>query len=1017
LLAFLITLTIILLGAGSLMTIKRDSYPDVEFGELLITTVYPGASPEDVELNVTNKIEDELREVTGIERYQSWSQENVSTVRVVIDPDEDEDDVEREVREAVARVTDLPSEVKESPLITELGTTVFPIIEVGLAGDVPYRELREIARRFEKKLEDVGGVARVERFGYRDREVRIEVDPEKLVRKEVSLIDVINAISGRNVRGTGGSLESYTSERNIVTLAQFREPLEVKNAIVRKTFDRPAIRVKDLARVTDNFEDEKVRSRLNGREAISFIAYKKQSADIIRTVALIRDLVAKEQQYLPEGVTMLLSNDESKLVKGRFEIVQNNGLMGLALVILVLALFLNLRIAFWVALGIPVSILGVIFLLPVFGSFLDTVTMTAMVLVIGIIVDDSIIVAENIYRYAEQGLSPIDAAVKGVTSVFKPVLTTIATTIVVFSPLFDFPGMLGDFVRFIPLVVTLALLISLVECTLALPAHLLPGLRARAGKLQNDRPPPVRERVFSWLRRNYAWLLGHLLKLRYLLMLLFAGGLAYALWYASQTMAFVMFPSSTAERFVINMRTPVGMSLEATSDRVTEVEKIVAGLDKSELDSFVTRVGTFGDVGSSEQENHAAIFVTLTPFAQRDRTADEIVASMRVATDQLDGIDKITYIVDAGGPPVGRPIYVRVIGSDDAMRRQLADDIQTFLKDVPGARDIDRSDTEGKRQVEIKLDYVQLAQVGITAADVARNVRIAYDGDVVTSVRYGDEDVDFRVIFPARVRKNPEFLSELVIPNAGGPGRLTKLGKVARFVNAPGPATFGHYKGDRAITISGDIDQNVTTALEVSDTLRAAFDVDRDYPGMRIDIGGEAEESAKSLRELSVTLGIAAVGVYFLLILLFNSLWQPVLVMLAVPFGLVGVIVGFSIHDVPLGFLAATGVIGMIGVVVNDSLVLVNHVNDLHAAYPQQNFRSIVAEGAADRLRAILLTTVSTVAGLLPLAYGFGGADPYMGPMALALGWGLLFATPLTLILVPCVFMIGDDIGRLFSRA
>ena len=381
------------------MTIKRDSYPDVEFGELLITTVYPGASPEDVELNVTNKIEDELREVTGIERYQSWSQENVSTVRVVFDPDEDQDDVEREVREAVARVTDLPSEVKESPLITELGTTVFPIIEVGLAGDIPYRELREIARRFEKKLEDVEGVARVERFGYRDREVRIEVDPEELIRKEVSLIDVINAISGRNVRGTGGSLESYTSERNIVTLAQFREPLEVKNAIVRKTFDRPAIRVKDLARVTDNFEDEKVRSRLNGREAISFIAYKKQSADIIRTVALIRDLVAKEQQYLPEGVTMLLSNDESKLVKGRFEIVQNNGLMGLALVILVLALFLNLRIAFWVALGIPVSILGVIFLLPVFDSFLDTVTMTAMVLVIGIIVDDSIIVAENIYGH------------------------------------------------------------------------------------------------------------------------------------------------------------------------------------------------------------------------------------------------------------------------------------------------------------------------------------------------------------------------------------------------------------------------------------------------------------------------------------------------------------------------------------------------------------------------------------------------------------------------------------------
>ena len=348
------------------------------------------------------------------------------------------------------------------------------------------------------------------------------------------------------------------------------------------------------------------------------------------------------------------------------------------------------------------------------------------------------------------------------------------------------------------------------------------------------------------------------------------------------------------------------------------------------------------------------------------------------------------------------------------MRVRLADDVEAFLNSIEGARDIDRNDREGKRQLEIKLDYLQLARVGITAADVARNVRIAYDGDVVTSVRYGDEDVDFRVIFSEKVRKDPDFLSELVLPNQGG--RLTKLGQLAKFENSPGPATYSHFRGDRAITVSGDVDQSVTTAIKVSDAVRAEFDVDRDYPGARIVIGGEAEESAASLRELYVTLGIAAIGVYFLLILLFNSLWQPVLVMMAIPFGLVGVIVGFSVHEVPLGFLAATGIIGMVGVVVNDSLVLVNHVNDLRQQFPEQSFRSIVAEGTADRLRAILLTTVSTVAGLLPLAYGLGGADPYMGPMALALGWGLLFATPLTLVLVPCVFLIGDDIASLSRR-
>jgi multidrug efflux pump subunit AcrB len=1001
-----------LLGIGSLTTIKRDSYPDVEFGELLITTAYPGASPEDVELNVTNKIEKELKEVTGIKSYQSWSQENVSMLHIVLDPDEDTEDVEREIREAVSRVNDLPREVEESPLVTELGTTSIPMIEVGLAGDIPYRELREIARRFEKKLENVDGVAKVERFGFRNREVRIAVSPQKLLDKEVSLIEIINAISGRNVRGTGGSLESYTSERNIVTLAQFREPLEVRDAIVRKTFDGPSIRVRDLAVVTDSFEDEQVRSRLNGQAAISFVAYKKKSADIIRAVDAIKVLVEKEQQYLPAGVEMLISNDESKLVKGRFEIVMNNGLMGLGLVMLVLAIFLNLRIAFWVALGIPVAILGVIFLLPVFDSFLDTVTMTAMVLVIGIIVDDAIIVAENIYSFHEQGLAPVDAAVKGVTTVFKPVLTTICTTIVVFSPLFVFPGMLGDFVRFIPLVVTLALLISLVECTLALPAHLVPGLRRTQNTRNETDEETLHLRGSNWLRRGYRAFIDVLLRARYLLVVVFAGLLAYALYFAYQSMDFVMFPSSTAERFVVNIRTPVGTSLQATSDRAQKVEDIVVSLGKGELDSFVTRIGTFGDVGSSEQENHAAIFVTLTPFSQRARTADDIVESLRQQTELIEGVEKLTYIVDAGGPPVGRPIYVRVIGVDDAMRVRLADAIVAFLNTIEGARDIDRNDREGKQQIEIKLDYTQLARVGITAADVARNVRIAYDGDVVTSVRYGDEDVDFRVIFTEGVRKTPEFLKQLVLPNQGG--RLTRLGQVARFENSPGPATYSHYKGDRAITISGDVDQSVTTALKVSDAVRAHFDVDQDYPGMSIVIGGEAEESARSLEELYVTLGIAAVGVYFLLILLFNSLWQPVLVMMAIPFGLVGVIVGFAVHDVPLGFLAATGIIGMIGVVVNDSLVLVNHVNDLQVQFPAQTIRSIVVEGSCDRLRAILLTTVSTVAGLLPLAYGFGGADPYMGPMALALGWGLLFATPLTLVLLPCVFLIGNDIANLF---
>ena len=293
-------------------------------------------------------------------------------------------------------------------------------------------------------------------------------------------------------------------------------------------------------------------------------------------------------------------------------------------------------------------------------------------------------------------------------------------------------------------------------------------------------------------------------------------------------------------------------------------------------------------------------------------------------------------------------------------------------------------------------------------------MRIAYDGEVVTSVRYGDEDVDFRVIFSEKVRKDPQHLQELSLPNKNG--NLTPLGQLARFQTVPGPANFNHYKGDRVITISGDVDKEITTPLKVSNAVKQHFDIDKDYPGMALVIGGEAEESEKSFNELLVILGIAAIGVYFLLILLFNSIWQPLMVMVAIPFGIIGVIVGFSIHGEALGFLAMTGIIGLAGVVVNDSLVLVNHINELKKRSPTLGLREIVSQGAADRLRAILLTTLSTVAGLLPLAYGIGGSDPFMGPMALALGWGLLFATPLTLLLVPSLYLIGNDIGNLFRR-
>jgi multidrug efflux pump subunit AcrB len=1024
-LATLFTVGIIMLGLNSLRTLKRDETPEADLGEVVITTVYPGASPEDVELNVTNNLEDELQNVTGIDKIFSTSMENLSVLDVIIDPDtKDPEKVKSDIREAVGRVTDFPEEVTESPMVTEITSAIFPIIEVGITGDIPYRELREIAKQFEKKLKDVSGVSRLDKYGYRAREIKVEVSPKAMDRYQIPLREIIQAIQARNIRLTGGTFESFTSEKNVVTLAQFRKPQEVGDVIVRSTFDGPLIKVRDLAIVKDDFEDEEVISRLEGRSAISFIVYKTEGADIIRTVKAIKKLIREESSkgimggyieykgetieevgfmdtlkgffkgesmeeeiYRYGPVQIITVNDVSVYVKDSFQTVLTNMAIGLVLVVLMLTIFLNFRTAFWVAMGIPVSMLGVFFLMPLFGTYLDSLSLASLILVIGLIVDDGIIISENISFRRHLGESPLDAAINGVHEVFFPVLTTVLTTFLAFAPIFFIKGIVGKFIYVIPLIVSLALFISLFEALFALPSHLKRGLERRFTK------GAQREAIGTWfegLKKVYNTLARGFLRARYPLFLIFIGVFFLAFTYMKNNMDFVLMPTKGAERFAIYVECPMGTSLQSTSEKVKEIEAIVEEIPDDELDTYITRIGVIGEVGRGE--NYAQVFVGLTPYSDRTRTADEIIEEIRQKSNELEGFEKITYEITEG-LPVGKAISLRILGQEDERRRALGDEIVEFLSSIDGVKDIDRNDKLGKEQIEIQIKYDRLARLGLTVADVAQNVRIAYDGQV----------------------KDMQYLQRLSIPNIQG--RLIKLREVARLKTGPGPSVYRHFDGERSTTVGADVDTDITTSLEVTTAVIAQFaDIEERYPELRLQIGGEAEESRKAITNLITTFLIAFIGIYFLLVLLFNSFTQPFLVMIAIPFGFVGVILALAIHGEQLGFFALIGAIGLMGVVVNDSLVLVSHLNEQRKLFPDMPMRELVAMGASNRLRAIVLTTLTTVAGLLPLAYGLGGKSLFMSPMALTLGFGLLFATPVTLILVPCLYMIFYDIGRIFKR-
>jgi multidrug efflux pump subunit AcrB len=444
------------------------------------------------------------------------------------------------------------------------------------------------------------------------------------------------------------------------------------------------------------------------------------------------------------------------------------------------------------------------------------------------------------------------------------------------------------------------------------------------------------------------------------------------------------------------------------------VEALIAALPDTELASYTTRIGTHGWYNLGENENWALIGVYLTAFAKRDRNADQIVDALRGQTDELEGFENFTFVIDSGGPPIGRPVQLRIIGSDDLQRRSLADTVVAELESIDGVSDIERDDKSGKDQIIVDLDYIRLAEHDLSVADVARNLRLAYDGEIVTSVRYGDEDVDFRVILEEEARGSAEVLGNLVIPNSAG--RFVKLQEVADFRVDAGPSNFYHYDNERTITVTANIDKEKTTPLLATAAVLNAIDVQSDWPGMRVISGGEAEETQESMGSLIIAFAVAAVGIYLVLLLLFNSLTQPLVVMFAVPFGLIGVIFAFAIHGEAIGFLAMLGVIGLVGIVVNDSLILVNLVNRMRDTDPEDSAMSVVVQATKHRLRPILLTSVTTVAGLLPMAYGIGGSDPFSAPMALAMGYGILFATPLTLILLPCLLLVQDDVRTLARK-
>ncbi len=989
----MITVGVIVLGIYFATKLNREVFPAVDFGYIIITTTYSGASPEEVENLITIPIEEEISDIDGIEEISSQSSEGVSVINIKAEADivgTKLDQLLNDIKSEVDKVSDLPEDANDPNIVKR--EPRFSVIRIGIWGDAPQEELRDTADRLKDEIKLIKGVSSVDLGGYLDREVWVETDPRRLEATNLKLSDIINAIKQRNKNIPSGTVDSGSKELLIRAMGETNEANEIKNIIVR-SYPEGVVRVGDVADVTETFEEEESLSRLNGHRAISLGVTKSTSGDVIDIAEEVRKIVEKESATLDEGINISLVHDASKYVEKRQKTLLLNAAFGMMLVLLILYAFLDSRVAFWAAMGIPFSFLLTIIVMSYMGITLNLLSMFALILVLGIVVDDAIVVSENFFRYREMGYSLAESAVLGTDEVALPVVASIATNIVVFIPLFFMTGIIGKFLKAIPVVVIVTFLASLMEAFLVLPSHL--------NEFVKDKGAEIYKEARAWfipVRNYYGNILGVLLKRRYLVFFSLFGLAIITIVFGLLTMKFVFMGRGIAEQFRVSINLPTDSNLEETDRVVKEVEEIILGLPKEEIEAVITSVSSY--TGEIRAE--------LTEYGYKKIGTDKITADIRKKTDLIAGPTSIGFREQRGGPSSGSAVEVSIQGDEFSTLLALADDFKEKLASIEGVVDIEDDYKRGKEEIRFEFDEYKMGTLGLSVSDVAGELRSAFSGSNAGTIRRGTDKIDIIVKYDEDL-KNLDHLLNFSVKN--GNGDRIPIKAFADIVYSDGMLRINHSDRERTISVSANIIEGVTTSKIVNEALIETFGYRSDkYPGYTFKYGGEYEDTMESIFSLLRAFFAAVLFIYIILAALFRSYIQPLIIMVTIPFSFIGVVFGLFIMNVELSLMAGIGIIALIGIVVNDSIVMVDFIN--RARDKGMDIYNAVIETGKVRLRPILLTTLTTIGGLLPMAIGIGGREPMLTPMAVSIVWGMAFAVILTLIVIPCLYIIAEDIRK-----
>ncbi len=1010
----IIAIFIMFVGFIKFFSSPKEIFPNIEFGMVVITTIYPQASPDEIEKLIANPIEDKVANIKGVKETLSANSESLSMIMVQAEEGYDIKQLTNDIKSAVDKIASLPKEAEE-PDVFEISSEEFGMLMMMVSGGT-YAERRETVRLIEAKTSKISGVGEIEKWGYSDKTIWVDARKADLERYGLTILGIMNVLQDRNISMPAGNKRINDIEYSVRLVSEQPTASEVSRIVVRSNDAGNNIRLGDIARVTDGFADEDNMFRAGGEEAILMSYNKMVGFDSNKISKEIRKNAENLKHSVSKDIKITFADDFSERLKDRMNVLYSNGTFGAFIVVALLLVFMRPAVAIMVAIGLPVALGGSFLIVESIGMTFNILSLFAFIMVIGMLVDDAIVVGENVYRHMEMGKKPHEAAVEGASEMIMPVIASVSTTIAAFLPLLMVGGMMGKMMGAIPIVISIALAVSVIECFFILPSHLTDFVSYK------EKYHTRTDHWFEVFKANYGRLLDKVLRNRVVFAVVIA--LLFVFSVAAAVMMDKKFSDTQINEITIQFDAANTMGIEDTTRIVKGMEEKLLTLDKGDVDNVIAYVGYQENMSGPPRfaPNIGYVRVLLQLEDKRKtRDANKIVNQIKEMIGARPDLAKFSIDILKGGPSAGADINVIVTGDTYEELEKASAELMELAKNLEVKRGKEKlkpvaeinSDLEsGKNEIKLVIDEPKAMRTGVNITQASMLLRAAIAGLKVKSIKTGGENVDIKIRMDENDIKNIEDILALKVPNMMG--AMIPLSSVVKVEKGYSYAMIKHKDGRKSVTVTGTVDKVKGNAAQVNMALMKKLDpLKAKYPNVQFESGGEFKAMMDAFADLAFAFFIAVLIIYIILATLFNSLTQPFIIMLAIPFGFIGVILTLLLHGHAITFMSFMGFVGLTGVVVNNSILMTNFIDSLKKGLTGvREIEKAVVEGAMTRLRPVIITTITTFAGLLPLGYGwFGGKDPMLQPMALVFAWGLLFATFVTLFIIPSFIVIWNNIS------